>query len=131
MEPRQSATILIVDDDEDILELFEENLSFMGDYSIVKAYSGKEALVLIEKAPPDLILLDIMMEDMDGTTVCKAIKSGEKTSHIPVIAVTAIHKVHEPRYREIMDSGVDEYLEKPFEYDELKGAIEQQLERLR
>jgi CheY-like chemotaxis protein len=122
-------TILIVDDDEDIADILEKYVSSMGNYRILRALSGKEALEVVENHTPDLVLLDIMMEDIDGTEVCRAIKSAEKTSHIPVIAVTVIHKVHEKRYREILDSGVDAYVEKPFDYSVLKDVILRVLEK--
>ncbi len=122
-----SGTILIVDDDEDIMELLENGISPMGDYRIVTASSGSEALEIIENDPPDLIFLDIMMKDMDGTQVCRIIKGNEKTAHIPVIALTIIHKADRHRYNAIMEAGVDEYMTKPFSFEELKGLIERYL----
>ena len=120
-------TILIVDDDMDVLELLEETISIMANYRLILAKSGTEALEMIEKDPPDLVLLDIMMKDIDGTDVCRAIKSNVKSSHIPVIALTVIHKNHKERYEQILASGVDEYVEKPYEFDNLKEIICDQL----
>ena len=128
MPDEPSATILIVDDDVDIAELLDTVVSAMGDYRTFTAFSGSEALELVERESPDLVLLDIMMDDMDGTEVCRAIKGNEKTSHIKVLAITSIHKTETGRYREILDSGVDDYLTKPFSFDDLKTRIERHLE---
>jgi len=125
MKDKSKNTILIVDDDEEIATLIDEYVSYIGDYNTVKALSGTEALKTARSIVPDLMLLDIMMDDMDGTEVCRNIKSNVRTSHVPVVAVTVVHKVHQKRYQEIMDSGVDAYVEKPFKFDELKGVINQ------
>ena len=127
MEEPEPKTILIVDDDEQIADMVEEFVSLMGNYNTVKVYSGTTALESIWESLPDLVLLDIMMDDMPGTEVCRILKADEKTSHIPVVAVTVVHRYQEVRYREIMASGVDDYLGKPFEFEDLKAAIERQL----
>ncbi len=129
MADDKAATILVVDDDEEIAELLETSVTAMGNYRIVKAHSGPEAMKIVDIESPDLILLDIMMEGMDGTEVCRALKSNEKSSHIPVIAVTIIHKIDVRQYRRIMASGVDEYVEKPFEFDEMEEIIKKHLKR--
>ena len=123
MSEPPTANILIVEDDEEIANLLEEGLSLIGNYRISKALSGHEALEKVRSEPPDIILLDIMMIDMDGTEICRAIKGDKSTSHIPVIAVTVIHKGETKRYRDIIESGVDEHVEKPFSFDELNEII--------
>ena len=128
MTGRSPATILVVDDDEDIVELLEKGISSLGNYRIVSAISGSEALAIIAKELPDLVLLDIMMEGLDGTQVCRAIKGDERTAHIPVIALTVIHKIDKKRYEDIMDSGVDEYITKPFSFVELNKVIVRHVE---
>ena len=120
-------TILIVDDEKEVANLIEEYVSIMGDYDLVKAFSGTEALDMAGKLMPDLILLDIMMDDIEGTDICRAIKAEEETAHIPVIAVTVIHKVDEVRYNDIMESGIDEYVTKPIDFDNLKGLLDRYL----
>ena len=127
MSDQSPATILIVDDDQEVLMLLEEYVSLVGDFKIVLISSGIEALEKVETIAPDLILLDIMMEGMEGTEVCRLLKSNEKTAHIPVIAATVIQKIHQVRYEEIMDSGVDDYVEKPFEFAVLKEVIRKHL----
>ncbi len=130
MPHNTSASILIVDDDQEIAELVDEGVSAIGQYRTDTAHSGSEALEKVERNMPDLVLLDIMLKDMDGTEVCRAIKKDERTSHIPVIALTVIHKNERKRSAEIMDSGVDEHLEKPFSFDDLNDSIERHLKYL-
>jgi putative two-component system response regulator len=120
-------TILIVDDEKEVANLIEEYVSIMGDYNLVKANSGTEALDVAGKLLPDLILLDIMMDDIEGTDVCRALKAEKETSKIPVIAVTVIHRVDEERYNNIISSGMDEYLTKPINFDNLKGLLDRYL----
>ncbi len=129
MSHEKTAYILIVDDDEDTAEMLQKGLSAMGNYRITTVHSGKEALELIQEESPDLILLDIMMKGMSGTEVCKTLKADEKTAHIPVIAITVIHKVDRIRSQEIIDSGVDEYLEKPFTFQKLRSIVEDNLNK--
>jgi DNA-binding response OmpR family regulator len=127
MDEAGPPTILIVDDDEEIADLIEEYIHMMGDYRTLTAYSGLGGLAMAETSPPDLVVLDIMMEDMEGTEVCRRIRANSKTADVPVVAVTVIKKVQKSRYWEIMEAGFDEYIEKPFEYEELKEVIERLL----
>ena len=122
------ASILIVDDDEDTTDLLEKGVSVMGDFRISTVHSGREAMEIMEKKlaendPPDLVLLDIMMADMDGTEVCRALKKDTRTSHIPVVAITVIHRGERGRWKKIMECGFDGYLEKPFSFSDLKKII--------
>ena len=119
-------TVLCVDNDRNLCQVLSRALAAEG-YDVSTEYDGERALALLEEDPPDLVLLDIMMEDMDGTDVCRAIRRNEKVSHIPVIAFTIIHENAKERYLEIMESGVDEYLTKPFDYEDLEEAIERLL----
>jgi len=123
MSNEPSATILVVDDDEDIVKLLEEIIPSIGDYRVLTALSGSKAISIIDSDHPDLVLLDIMMAGMDGTEVCRHIRSNENTSDILVIALTSIRKAEE-RFGDIMDSGVDDYMEKPFDFAELKNVIQ-------
>ncbi len=127
MTDSTAASILIVDDDEDIAELLSTVVSAMGNYRAIIALSGREALEKLESDAPDLVLLDIMMEDVDGIEVCRTIKGSDKTSHIPVVAITAVRKNDEDLYNEIMDAGVDEYILKPFTFTGLQVIIKRYL----
>lgn len=81
-------TILVVDDDYLNREVIEAFLS-LENYAVVMAHSGKKALELATTSPPDLILLDIKMPDMNGYEVCRQLKSHTATGHIPIILLTA------------------------------------------
>lgn len=88
MELKKKGTILAVDDEEDILELVRYNLEKEG-YIIHTATSGKDAVRIIKKTPPDLIILDLMLPGMDGLDVCKVLKNNPTTKQIPIIMLTA------------------------------------------
>ena len=81
--------ILIVEDEEDVAELLRYNLKKQG-YRTVVAYDGEQALQAVQYGNPDLILLDIMLPEMDGWTVCRIIRDSERGANIPVIMVTAL-----------------------------------------
>lgn len=104
---RQS--ILLVDDEKDILDLLKYNLEKEG-YTVTTARDGQSALRLVEKRP-DLIVLDVMMPGMDGYEVCKAIRKNPSTSVIPVMFLTA--KAEEVDEVLGLELGADDYLTKP------------------
>lgn len=104
--------IMVVDDSELNRMMMESFLDPMG-HDVVHASNGKEALALIEKIKPDLVLLDVMMPEMDGFEVCKRLKSQETTRFIPVIMITALDKV-EDNVKGI-ESGADDFLTRPFD----------------
>jgi CheY-like chemotaxis protein len=81
--------ILIVDDQRPNRQLLEVMLASEG-YQLDQASSGEEALALVARRPPDLILLDVMMPEMNGFQVATELKSNPATKHIPIIMVTAI-----------------------------------------
>lgn len=105
-----SANILIVDDIETNIKLLEVKL-LNEYYTVFKANSGKEALDIIKKEKVDIVLLDIMMPEMDGFEVCKKIKADPKTTHIPVVMVTALSDI-DHRVKGL-EAGADEFLTKP------------------
>jgi putative two-component system response regulator len=108
--------ILIVDDDERNVKLMEALLK-QQDYRIAKAYSGKDALSIVDKTDVDLILLDIMMPGMDGYEVCRRIKTTNETRFIPVIMITALDN-QEAKVKAIK-SGADDFITKPPDREEL------------
>ena len=118
--------ILIVEDEKDISELLEYNLQSEG-FVPVKAFDGNEALEMVKKERPDLILLDIMMPEMDGRDVCKALKRDEKTRHIPVVMLTA--KSEESDVIVGLELGADDYIVKPFSPKVLISRIKAVLRR--
>lgn len=111
--------ILVVDDEPLNIELMEGFLST--EYEIMKATSGMEALTKVEKTPPDLILLDIMMPNMNGYTVCRELRRRNKTMAIPVLMITAL-KEKEDRMK-AFESGADDFMNKPLDFGELRARM--------
>lgn len=112
-------TILVVDDNADLRHFIRSLLE--GDYRILTACDGKEALEKAIKEMPDLVVSDIMMPVMDGLSFCKALKEQLPTSHIPVILLTA--KSLDEQRAEGYDSGADAYISKPFSEKVLLSRI--------
>ena len=112
----EAATILIVDDEPLNVDLLEQELSGAG-YRTICATSGEEAVETALKNPPDLILLDVMMDGIDGYETCRRLKAGEATRAIPVIFLTALSETFE-KVRAFKAGAVD-YVAKPFETEEL------------
>jgi two-component system alkaline phosphatase synthesis response regulator PhoP len=108
--------ILIVEDDLDIVEMVEYNLREEG-YLTVSALNGEDGVNLARREQPDLIILDIMLPVMDGFEMCRALKSDDTTSHIPVIILSA--KSHETDKVVGLELGADDYVTKPFSPREL------------
>jgi DNA-binding response OmpR family regulator len=114
-------TILVVDDEPDVRRMLQVVLSRRG-HTVLTAPSGMEGLVMAQGERPDLVLLDIMMEGMDGWEVLKLLKLEEATRAIPVVMLSA--RV-EPRdkIRGLQEGAVD-YVTKPFSVKELAETIE-------
>ena len=116
--------VLVVDDNQQNLELLQVYLEDV-DCQSIPACDGPEALDIIAKEPPDLILLDVMMPKMSGFEVCRRIKSDPKTSDIPVIMVTALNEFGD--IERAIDSGTDDFLSKPVNKLELLTRIKTML----
>ena len=112
--------VLVVDDNEQNTELLASKLETDG-YETYTAYDGPEALEKVERFTPDLILLDIMMPKMDGYEVCRRLKAGEKTRHIPVIMVTARGEVEDKILG--LDTGAEDYICKPCSLAEISARV--------
>jgi len=123
-EQDKTPTVLVVDDNPQNLELLQVYLEDV-DCRAVPARDGLEALKIIAKEPPDLILLDVMMPKMSGFEVCKRIKNDPKTSDIPVIMVTALNEFGD--IERAIDSGTDDFLSKPVNKLELLTRIKTML----
>ncbi len=116
--------VLVVDDNQQNLELLQVYLEDV-DCQSIPACDGPEALDIIAKEPPDLILLDVMMPKMSGFEVCRRIKNDPKTSDIPVIMVTALNEFGD--IERAIDSGTDDFLSKPVNKLELLKRIKTML----
>lgn len=104
-------TILVVDDEEDIVELISYNLKKVG-YNVLTASSGEECISKTKTESPDLIVLDLMLPGIDGLDVCKKLKSDKRTEGIPIIMLSA--KGEEADVVSGLELGADDYLSKPF-----------------
>lgn len=123
--PREKETILIVDDTHDNLRLLSKVLSKSG-YSVRPAPTAKLALAAALADPPDLILLDINMPEMNGFEVCEKLKQAEATKDIPVVFVSALGETFN-KVKAFEVGGVD-YVTKPFQIEEVIARVSSHLE---
>ena len=120
--------ILVVDDEPDSLKLFGYSLHRQG-YEVLVAQNGSEALKIINKQKPDLVILDIMMPVMDGYEVCRRIRANPETEHLPVIMLTAKSEMQDKLTG--FEAGADDYISKPVTLAELFARVKATLARSR
>lgn len=121
-------TILIVDDEEDIIELIKYNLKNEG-YAILTAVTGEQAIKIAKQSRPDLIVLDLMLPGIDGLEVTKYLKNNEQTKDMPIVMLTA--KGEESDIVTGLELGANDYISKPFSPRELQARIRAILRRRR
>lgn len=119
-------TILVVDDEQDLLDLIGYNLKKQG-FNVLTADSGEESIAIARNEKPDLILLDIMMPGMDGIEVCRRIREDTNLQNIPVVFLTA--RGDEESEITGLDLGADDYLFKPISTTKLVSRIKAILRR--
>ena len=121
-------TIMVVEDDKDMARVIGDILS--DTYGIIYAYNGRQALEKIEAgASPTLVVSDVIMPEMDGIALTKALKGNLATSHIPLILLSA--EVPDVFMQESLDGGADAYLEKPFSPQKLRSTVSNLIENRR
>jgi two-component system, OmpR family, alkaline phosphatase synthesis response regulator PhoP len=120
------ARILVAEDDPDIASLLAHYLQRAG-FEADMVSSGRDVLPRIKKAPPDLLLLDIMLPGLDGLEVCRSVRNDEHTASIPIIMVTA--KGEESDRIVGLELGADDYITKPFSPNEVVARIRALLRR--
>ncbi len=118
------ANILVVDDTPDNLRLLSAILTDQG-YRVRKALNGQTALKTVRTVPPDLILLDINMPEMNGYEVCQELKADHQTQEIPIIFISALDDVLD-KVKAFKVGGID-YITKPFQAEEVIARIDNQL----
>jgi two-component system, OmpR family, response regulator MprA len=115
--------ILIIEDDEAILQFLRRGLTYEG-YRVETAANGPTGLSLAREAPPEMVILDWMLPGMDGLEVCRRLRAA---GDLPILMLTAKDAV--PDRVEGLDAGADDYLVKPFEFDELLARVRALLRR--
>ena len=120
------ASVLVVDDEQDILELVEYNLAREG-YKVLTVSTGEDALRVTRSQLPDIVVLDLMLPGVDGLEVCRLLKSGETTQHIPIVMLTA--KGDEADVVAGLELGADDYVTKPFSPRVLMARLKAVLRR--
>jgi len=111
--------VLVVDDNEANVLLLQKHLE--NDYEVSVAYDGETALEMVERDPPDLILLDVMLPGVDGYQVCETLKNAEKTRLIPIVMLTNLNDLQDKIKG--LDKGADDFLVKPFDRLELFSRV--------
>lgn len=121
-----SKSVLLVDDMETVL-LFEKTMLKGSGINLRTAKNGALALKAVAESPPDLILLDVMMPELDGIETCRRIKQDEKTRHIPIVMVTT--KGEPEMVQRAIDAGCNDFITKPLDKTELLSKVRAYLEK--
>jgi DNA-binding response OmpR family regulator len=116
-----TAKILIVDDDPDMVELLRLSLTEAG-YLACTATTGTEALAEVQRSSPDLVVLDLLLPEMNGFSVCEHLRQNPATATIPIIMITVLPGQF-PRLVGV-ESGVNAYVNKPFQTQELVSCVD-------
>jgi DNA-binding response OmpR family regulator len=116
----RSKKILIVEDHDSMRHLLSVEISLMG-FEAVTASGGKEGVAKAVAEKPDLVLLDIMMPEMDGWDVARNLRAHPETKDIPIVAETALFSQRE--LNTCLQAGCDDYLVKPFTYEDLEDKV--------
>ena len=122
--------ILVVDDEPDFASIVQGNLEREG-FDVEVAYDGVEGLEKVKAMPPDAIVLDVMMPEMDGYEMCSLLKKDATYRHIPVVLLTAVAShISSTRYSHHggMSTEADDYLDKPASAEDITDAIKRLLD---
>jgi DNA-binding response OmpR family regulator len=116
----KKAKILVVEDNQESVDLLVYFLKPAG-YEITTAINGMDAIQIVEKSPPDIILLDVMLPKLNGYEVCERIKKNSRTFYIPVVMITALKELKD-KIR-ALEAGADDFISKPFDSVELLARV--------
>lgn len=122
--PRKNLQILVVDDEEPLRNLLQASFQRSG-YDVVTASNGREALDVFDSQEIDLVLLDVIMPDLDGFSVCREIRA---KSEVPIVMLTAMNRPDDIVHG--FDLGADDYIPKPFTFREVEVRLEAILRRI-
>ncbi|MHB8797011.1 MAG: response regulator [Thermoanaerobaculia bacterium] len=123
---QQKRTILIVDDEEDVLDLLQLVFETSG-FAVRRASTGKSAVSSAWEQPPDVVLLDVMMPEMDGWQVLRTLKGDERTRNVPVVMLSARAERRDKMIG--LQEGAEGYIAKPFSPAEVVREVQSFLER--
>ncbi|MFN8377358.1 MAG: response regulator transcription factor [Anaerolineae bacterium] len=118
--------ILIVDDDPQLLDMVELVLSREG-YHVQRAFNAYQAMELVRRDPPDLVIVDVMLPDMDGFTLCKTLRNTDETATLPLLVLTAAQT--SSSVVDALTNGADDFIRKPFQPRELIARVRAHLRR--
>ncbi len=121
-------TVLVIDDAENIVEFIKLGLKYEG-FQVEVAANGPDGLVAAQRIDPDLVILDLMLPGMDGLEVCRQLRSNPITQDVPILMLTAKDEIRDRVTG--LEVGADDYLTKPFSFDELVARIHAVLRRQR
>ncbi len=116
-----SKKIFILDDDDDFLNITSKVLAHMGELEVVTSSDSVNAIEMIKREKPDIVLLDIMMPKVDGLTITKNIRSTPELSHIKIVVYSA--KIFDADRKNALKLGADEYISKVIESSKLVETI--------
>ena len=119
------ARVLVVDDEEDLLELVTFHIQSAG-WEAVTATNAADALERIAASRPDLILLDLMLPDLDGLSLCEMFRRSPQTAAIPILMLTGLSR--EPTRQLALQVGADDFITKPFSPRELMQRVTRVIE---
>ncbi len=125
-EKQPSLKVLVVDDEENIQELIRLGLRYEG-FQVESATDGQEGISAAQRLNPDLVILDLMLPGIDGLEVCRRLRANPTTQDVPILMLTAKDEVRDRVTG--LDTGADDYLTKPFEFDELVARVRAILRR--
>ena len=113
--------LLVVEDDQDTLQRLQDYFEWLG-YKVLTTTQGREALDICRTKLPSAVILDIMLPDMNGYDVCRALRSNSRTSYVPIVFLS-----HRNRRNDIVvafEVGADDYVIKPYDREELRLRVE-------
>ena len=125
---KDNRKLLLIDDDPNLILLVKDYLEFRG-YNVDTAENGREALQVLDRNVPDMIICDIMMPEMDGYSLVKHIREEPTTNRIPVLFLSA--KGQSQDRVKGLSEGADIYMSKPFEPEELVAQVESSLKQIK
>lgn len=118
-------TVLIVDDNHDLLLLITESLTLLGDYTVITADNGADGLARAIELHPDCVVIDVRMPGLDGYQLVHALRGDPQTAALPLVVLTALTQDHY-RFAGLL-AGADHYLTKPIKPPELVAAIQESI----